>query len=454
VPGSELIRWGGVDRERLDRWGLWCGAASISLLILALPSGPSRLEWMRLGATVGLVVSVLLITFGRTRDSWLDRGVLALLLLTGASYLVSTACSRWPEASMQRSLGLPFAILAGIVAMRIGGRPQAFRWIAWASIAAVILLTLDLAWQGWTERSLLAGVPTGPRRQGSLANPNDLAMVVPLTALGFSVASGRRLAGLLVAMVGLAACAWVQRASDSRGLAIGLGATMAAWITMRMDRRGRWTIAGLLAIAVVAVLLATSVRQRGLISELVPWIVPGGESGSFEGVARQIAILAEQSDRPAMFAVAWTGFVENPWLGVGPGLFAEEWWHRRGHVPWGTVASSVGYMPWPHNLYLESLAERGGVGGLTFLLLVLLVSIAAWRAGRARQRDAGLRSTLVASMASLISLLAMGLVDLTLLKDWVSLLLTTSIGLSAGASAALRSSSDADEPGAQREHSA
>jgi len=448
MPGSAWRLRGGASRERLDCLGLWVGAASLSLLLLTLPSGPSRVEWLRLGGTLGLAASVAMLAIGRARDPWIDRAVLAALLLTCASYAAAIAFSRWPEASVQRSLGIPFATLAGIVGMRIGGDPAAFRLISWASIAAVLLLVVDLAWQGWTERSLLAEIPTGRRRQGSLANPNDLAMVVPLVALGFSDGGRSRWSGWMIGLVGLAAGAFVQRVSDSRGLAIGLAALIAAWVMMRLPRRGRWTLAGLVAVMVGTALLATSERQRVLLDELVAWFVPGGEAGSVDGIAEQLATLAEASHRPAMFAVAWAGFVESPWLGVGPGLFAEEWWHRRGGVPWGTVAPSVGYMPWTHNLYLEA------IGGLAFLLLVLAPWCAVWRATRGRPIDPRWRPTLVSSTSALAGIMVMGLVDLTLLKDWVSLVLMTSVGLTAGASSALRSAAEADESKAQGEHRA
>lgn len=64
------------------------------------------------------------------------------------------------------------------------------------------------------------------------------------------------------------------------------------------------------------------------------------------------------------------------------------------------------------------------------------------------------RPTLVSSTSALAGIMVMGLVDLTLLKDWVSLVLMTSVGLTAGASSALRSAAEADESKAQGEHRA
>ena len=92
-------------------------------------------------------------------------------------------------------------------------------------------------------------------------------------------------------------------------------------------------------------------------------------------------------------------------------------------------------MPWVHNLHLEAAAERGTIG-LGAWLLLMGCAIGSGIRGLLRRNDpSGHRGAIACGLAALAALLGMGIFDLTLLKEWVTMLLAISLGLIAGGTA-------------------
>src|SRR5262249_2331764 len=110
------------------------------------------------------------------------------------------------------------------------------------------------------------------------------------------------------------------------------------------------------------------------------------------------------TSRLGHWMVAAQMWAESPWVGKGPFTFVDHYlrYLDRMTLPFG-VPKEQRYIPWPHSLYLEQLAERGVIGAAAFALPMIV----AWRRGTRRTR------------AAVVAFLAMGVMDLSLIKPWV-----------------------------------
>lgn len=420
------------------------GAGSLALLIVLLPLAGAAPSAIGVACSLGLIASLALLAMsGRFEGGSGWFAVASIVFLTSA--LLSIWQARLPEASWERSLGLPMAVVTGLVSVRLGTSPKAWRTVAFASIAAVLAISLDLAWQRWAGTSLFTSIPFEPRQQASLPNPNDVGMVVPLAMLGAGAIDLSRRWGRVAAVAILLAVIWCYLASESRNILIGVaggGLVVVALATTSLGRRTRVALIVLLVALPVTLPLASE-RQRAWAEEVVRQAEAMERAESARGdadlgdpsalpLAQSFARTVEASPRWRLAIVGWRTFRSHPWLGCGPGLFAEAWWHEEGGVAWGEVAPRVGYMPWAHNLAVEAGAERGTIGVLASLAIVGLPLVLGATALRRGTLDTSQRDRLVGAMAAVLAIVAMGLFDLTLLKDWVSMLLFASLGLLAG----------------------
>jgi O-antigen ligase len=133
-----------------------------------------------------------------------------------------------------------------------------------------------------------------------------------------------------------------------------------------------------------------------------------------------IEILREP--RIGHWLVAWQMFKESPLLGKGVHTFGEFYlpYLERIELP-AYITPEVAYIPWAHNLYLETLAERGLLGAVGFgapLLGMLLLLRRFLRHDSPHE----VRTIAIGLTASFLSFLAQGFFDLTFLKDWVLLI--------------------------------
>ncbi|MBZ0173177.1 MAG: O-antigen ligase family protein, partial [Phycisphaerales bacterium] len=126
----------------------------------------------------------------------------------------------------------------------------------------------------------------------------------------------------------------------------------------------------------------------------------------------------KQDGRVGLYLVAWAMFTESPWLGKGVFTFGEyhrpSWYSFRVNFPDDYLPENV-LIPWAHNLPLELLSERG-VAGLGSFVWMVGSAIASVRRRLLEPRTA-------AALTSLAGFLGASLLDLTLMKDWVALLL-------------------------------
>jgi O-antigen ligase len=116
------------------------------------------------------------------------------------------------------------------------------------------------------------------------------------------------------------------------------------------------------------------------------------------------------SGRTDLWSTAWAMFQDAPLLGKGPHTFGV--FH---------------HIPWPHNLYLEVLAEQGLLGLLTLGSLLVWGFFGAWKTQRTGPADARLLGA--GAFAGLIGFCSAGAVELSLLREWVVIVLFMLLGI-------------------------
>jgi O-antigen ligase len=132
------------------------------------------------------------------------------------------------------------------------------------------------------------------------------------------------------------------------------------------------------------------------------------------------------SGRIALWLATWAMFLDAPWLGHEPHTFVlryQAWLSDLG-LPISSVT-----IPWAHNLYLELLAEQGIIGFTVFGVLLAHRLSRAWRTQRAASTEARLLGAGV--FGGLIGLCGAAADELTLLREWVVVMLLMFLGISA-----------------------
>jgi len=174
----------------------------------------------------------------------------------------------------------------------------------------------------------------------------------------------------------------------------------------------------------------TLIRPRtGLISCIVTFIIILLVDGimGFPLIARFVQHW-DGTGRIPLWLSAWKMFLDAPFLGHGPHTFVL---HYNAYVktlslpPWLFVDHRV--IPWAHNLFLEILAEQGIIGLMAFLWLLIAGISAAWQLRQGRNTD--LRMFGIGTFASLVGFCFAALFELTFLRQWVVLIVFTSLGI-------------------------
>ncbi len=201
------------------------------------------------------------------------------------------------------------------------------------------------------------------RIAGPYGDPNffaqSLLLVLPLAiGLLWSARSRRaRIAAGAAAAVILAAIILTY----SRGAALALGVLSFVVVAAFGVRNRRRALAILvLASLLFAVLPSGFVTRLATVTEFLPGVVVEDPDSSFE-------------KRRVVTTVAWLIFLDHPFLGVGVGNYAhhfQDYALRIGSDARDYLAATEGERQYPHNLYLELLAEGGLVGLSLFLGLV------------------------------------------------------------------------------------
>ena len=134
--------------------------------------------------------------------------------------------------------------------------------------------------------------------------------------------------------------------------------------------------------------------------------------------------------RLPVWLTAWRMFLDDPWLGQGPGAFALLYPRYAALLdPSAWPVFDPRHMPWAHHLYLELLSERGvlGLSAFTFLLagVVPLLRRPATDRIERPERYRTIGATVIALTLTAIG----GLFELSLLRYWFVIVLSLLISI-------------------------
>jgi O-antigen ligase len=370
--------------------------------LLTIPFGPDLLVPVRTLALSALVLGIALARLGGSRASPPGLELVAPFLLFAATTCLAIATSGNPSLSLSRASYLPIGFLFFVAVQDACRTPAALSRLGAALAVVVALLGVDAIHQFAQGASWLAGRPTlGGRIRGSLPHPNDLTMAAVFLPLALLTLArwGWLPARLLVGSALLLGCGALTL-SQSRSAALGLLAAASSYGLLGRSRRAvGWLLATGALLAAVAIGLGIENRVTRLMRP--------------DALARD--------GRIGIWLVAWEMFSESPVLGKGAFTFGD---HYSRYLE--TVDLPESYqperrrIPWPHNLVLEMLAERGAIGLAGFLALLVAMGATLRRCLRA-ESPREIRQSARAAAASFGAFLAMSLFELTFLKDWVVL---------------------------------
>jgi len=347
-----------------------------------------------------------------SRPSWppVALPVLGFLATTGLSILLSEDVGR----SIRLSAALlPSALLFLVIADHFQGiRDVRHLYLTFTAVA--LGLAAVLLWHVGQRQPWLHGIPRSAMRAlaqevGSpiLLVPNDasfLSVISPLS-LVLLVRKPYSPTGVLAALSLLAsACVVVILQSRTAILTMVISLVFTAALIQPRRRLVFGLACGLTSLALI--LLVDGLFAFPLMRKFIrQWYGSG---------------------RIALWLAAWAMFVDAPWLGHGPHTFVLRYQAYLHNL--GLSISSV-TIPWAHNLYLEVLAERGVVGFAALGVLLVRGLTIAWHTQHAASAEARLLGA--GALGGFIGLCGAAAVELSLLREWVVVLLFTFLGISA-----------------------
>jgi putative inorganic carbon (HCO3(-)) transporter len=393
------------------KFGLWGAAIVLLGLTVALPE-PTDVLLLGIAGAAALVLTLIQplvavplllfavpfggLTRGSSGDSSSDLSFGAaeiLVALLGVTWFVYAVRRR---ALNVRSGALVVTTLAMIcLALASIGyahdRPAAIKEaLKWLELLLVLIIVSDLAREQRAARWVLGAMLVAGAAEAAYgavqfitdSGPGSFALQGALRAFGH-FDQPNPFAGYLTTILPLAVCMALCRANPRafRLLAVGSVLLLAAGIGLSQSR-GAWLGA---AVAATCLLLAWSRVTRRLlipgalgavlalalaVSGLLPAAILDRLAQTIEyfGVfdVRTVQVSSENwavVERMAHWQAGWYMFLDNQWLGVGAGNYADAyptyfvgmWREALGHA---------------HNYYLNMLAELGIIGGGVLLLLL------------------------------------------------------------------------------------
>jgi O-antigen ligase len=338
----------------------------ISLAVLA---ALLQRRWPRFPASLAAACAVwlaVLVASAATASQYRDEAIASLAGPTGGVLLAWAVCEicttrhRWRRAAQVVALGgLLIASIAVAEATRVAPIGE---WLA----------------------ALRDGeIPIGdvPRVAATLSHPNEAAMLLELAL------------PLLVAFAWTAAPRW------RRPLGLAALATLLA-ITLTFSRAG--IIAAVVALGLLALVSIRRPGRRRLatlgVAVLALPLALGWASAMDPGLDRRLLAgfdesSVDQPPRTLFWSTALEMFGRAPLLGVGPGNFR---WLFASYS--GLPTDNLGIHA--HNQYLESLADTGGLGLLSFIALLIGVMRVGVDQVRHPDADWPWRAALLASLAA------------------------------------------------------
>ncbi len=379
--------------------------AALALLAVALAIIPygapvaTLYQW----CVLGLGTAMIAITYADPKQRWRRVSIWPMLAILAAWGIAIYDCPR-PMTSLERSYGMGLYSLCFIAVQVVAWNPRLLRALMWVVLAAVLACITDVLAQWAIGSSLFTGQPKRHAGfHGSQGNQNDLACVSVLLPLTSAVLPGAAGLALYVAMLAITSPVWIL--SKSRQIMLGWCIGALPPLAPRVPRK--W-----LLIAAVGVL--------GLIALAVT---------AFPELRARVAQTASAGlgERGPVFGFGLTLFASH-WIdGAGPGLFGNFYMSAlKAKWTWmGQRLPPIG-MPWVHSLPIEVLCETGVIGSLAMLASLAEAVRRLFRAWRSAATN---RTILVAVITAAGCMAAIGLIDLSFIKDWVRVCFWLILGL-------------------------
>jgi O-antigen ligase len=307
-----------------------------------------------------------------TAWSFLALMVVVFLAETTVSTLLSVDIGRSIRLGMQI---LPAALLFFLVAEHFDGSRDIRLLYLTLSMLGIVLAS-KMLWVAWDANGTVnlrvtrLGIPL-------LVDPNDLTFLAILAPLSLVLLyrEPRSACGIIAGFSIFLSLgtAFVFR-SRTAVITTVISLTCVMLLTQRKHRLATG-LAAIFTMLLLALLLNALIFPNSQLVEKVIY----GNYGTLNG-------------RTPLWSAAWTAFLSAPVLGHGPhtfGVFSET--------------------PYVHNLYLEVLAERGGLGLAALGVLIAYGLAAAWRLQRVASSDVALFGT--GALAGLVGLCGAAVVD-------------------------------------------
>jgi len=320
-----------------------------------------------------------------------------ILLFLGTSAASALAGRNW-MLSLRGSVSLLPALLLFIVICFHFTKVNHFLALCFTFSAMAVALTLSILYHVWSvggnnTRSWIEA--TG---SSILAVPNDLVFLAILAPF---------------------ALVQIQRKPKGFGAMMAYFA-LALSLATAVVLRSRVTF-----LALFVSLIGTSFLVRPRLARLIASVVVIGTvllDGllGFRLISRFTSLL-ELGTRVSLWSASVRMFLAAPMLGQGPHTFGDIW---RDYLPagpnWIAMPVEAGFVPWPHNLYLELLSERGMVAAILFTVLSAQAWLAAWRLTRSKEGNLRLLGCSVS--VALMTFFFASLFELTFLRLWVAVI--------------------------------
>ena len=322
---------------------------------------------------------------------------MAIVAFLGVNVLAAYA-SDDPRQAFADLRFYPLGVLVFLGVQRVAR--EEWRALGGVALGLVLLLAADLIAQYLLGTSWLRPrAPMWGRFQGALQYPSDVSLLALLLPIGAAalVDLGR---AAIVAAAG--SVMLVAAAVSLSGTRIALAALLVAAATAGSLQRRARVGALLIAVAVLGAIATAGLAKATAPHRLVT------------------ADIYRLERRPSQWKAAIALFRERPLLGHGPHSFKRILAERRNDPVFRAVDRR--YAPYPHDVYLETLAGSGVLG---FFALVALLALGLRALHAERRRSAIAR----AALASLASFVVVAVVDLSLSRDWVQLSLWLPLGI-------------------------
>lgn len=363
----------------------------LSFFLFALPLHP-RWILLSLGAGVALL-------YAYRPSGLIDKPIASLLALFAVSSLASALLGLAPLRAVTVTLTLVPALLAFYV---VASRFSMTNLDNLVRVLTVTAATLAVFFMTVAVMNPAAPASDWMNRAGypHFSVPNDLVFLAVISPFIvhlflFSRTSAWRVTGFVGLILALACLVLYQ----SRG--------------------------GLFLLTVALTLMAPREKLRLVIKLAIAAVFVFFIVDAFNGfrASQKILSISTLSTRLPLWQAAWSLFLESPWFGSGPGAFSiayERLVAIRELPQWITFDDR--HMPWPHNLYLELLAERGIVG-LTIMFGVVVMTMRLLINMQRQVTDAKTRNLVKAVRTTLLTILVGGIFELSMQRLWVAIVL-------------------------------